>query len=73
MTAQLQSRPEAILSEDFTPEDFHPADLAQIIEAGNEAYLTVSRHLRKRYRDAINSCIYCLNEKRGFTQFDLLT
>jgi len=74
MTTQIQIQPENLLDENFNPEEMHPADLAQIIEAGKEEYENFPKFtkLRKQYRDVINWCIDTLTEKRGFTQFNHL-
>jgi len=68
------ANPEQLLDESFDPEQFHPADLAEIIEAGKEEYENFPKFtkLRKQYREVINKCIDCLSEKRNFKQFNYL-
>ena len=75
MTAKLYANPSYILDENFDPELLHPADLSQVIEAAFEEYEAIPpfTKLRKKYRDAVNSLVDCLSEKRGYMQFNYLT
>jgi len=74
MTAKLQIQPLNLLDEDFTPEDLHPADIEQIVIAAIEHYQDgdISSHLRKKYRDKVNSLIDLLHEKRERKIFNYL-
>ncbi len=75
MTAKLYANPSYILDENFDPSDLHPADLSQVIEAAFVEYEAIPpfTKLRKKYRDAVNSLVDCLSEKRGYMQFNYLT
>lgn len=75
MTAKLYANPSYILDENFDPELLHPADLSQVIEAAFDEYEAIPpfTKLRKKYRDAVNSLVDCLSEKRGYIQFNYLT
>ena len=75
MTAKLYASPSYILDENFDPSDLHPADLSQVIEAAFVEYEAIPpfTKLRKKYRDAVNSLVDCLSEKRGYMQFNYLT
>ena len=75
MTAKLYANPSYILDENFDPELLHPADLSQVIEAAFDEYEAIPpfTKLRKKYRDAVNSLVDCLSEKRGYMQFNYLT
>jgi len=69
--AQILAAPETLLSEDFTAEDMHPADVAQIIEAAFEEYQEIPAYtkLKTQYRKAYNRLVDVLSEKRGFVQY----
>lgn len=75
MTAKLYANPSYILDENFDPSPIPPADLAQIIVAAYDEYEAIPpfTKLRKKYRDAVNSLVDCLSEKRGYMQFNYLT
>ena len=74
MNAQLFADPVNFLDENFDPEELHPADLAQLIEAGADEYETIPKftRLKKLYRQRYNELVDCLSEKRGFIQFSHL-
>jgi len=71
MTAQLTAAPENLLSEEFNPEDMHPADVEQIITAAFEEYQEIPAYtkLKSQYRKAYNKLVDLLTEKRGFAQY----
>jgi hypothetical protein len=75
MNSKLQAQPENILDENFDADLLFPADLAQVIEAAFQEYEAIPpfTKLRKKYRDAVNSLVDCLSEKRGYMQFNYLT
>lgn len=64
--------PLKILSEDFNPAELHPADIEEVITTSFESYDTISRPFRKQFRDAYNSLVDLLTEKRGYKQFNYL-
>lgn len=75
MTAKLYASIENILDENFEADNLHPADIEQIIVAAYDEYEAIPpfTKLRKKYRDAVNSLVDCLSEKRGYMQFNYLT
>jgi len=64
--------PTDILSEEFSPDELHPADIEEVITTSFETYKDISRHLKKKFRDAYNSLVDLLAEKRGYKQFNYL-
>ena len=71
MTAKLQAAPENILDENFSADDLHPADIEQILVAAYVEYDAIPKFtkLRNKYRNAYNSLVDLLTEKRGLVQF----
>ena len=75
MTAQLNVLPNEFLSDEFTGEDLHPADLTQVIEAAFDYYdqIPAFTKLKKLYRTKYNILVSVLSEKRdGLRQFNFI-
>jgi len=71
MTAKLQATAAELLSEDFQPEDMHPADIEQVLVNAWDEYQEMPKFtkVRSQYRKAYNKLVDLLTEKRGFAQF----